>query len=145
MDHQGLAAGARRADMRAETLALPLEVTRQSEIIEPRFANGDYLGMVGERDQFVHCRLGALLVVRMNAHRSVDIGMRLGERTDLGEFFQFDPDTQCMAYPVLGHVSKHLGQLAGEVREIDMAVRVDEHAVASTAGVLHGVRWTHRF
>jgi len=55
--------------------------------------------------------------------------MGLGERDDLGQLFQFNADAQGMGDMVLLHEAEYLGQFACQVREIDMAVRVDIHAV----------------
>ena len=127
MDHQRFTAGPRGADMGTEAFALPFEVAGQPEIVQPGLADRHHLGVVGQRDQFRHRRLGAVFMVRMHAHGRVDIRMRFGERADFGEFFQFHADAQRVAHLVGRHQVEHLGQLAGEVGEIDVAVGIDVH------------------
>jgi hypothetical protein len=55
--------------------------------------------------------------------------MGLGERMYLVKFFQGGADTQGACHLGIGHTRQNIWQLAFELREVEVAVRVDEHTV----------------
>jgi hypothetical protein len=82
----------------------------------------------------------------MDPDRGVHVRVGFRERADFGEFLELDADAERMTHAILRHEVEHLGQLGGEVGEVDVAVGVDVHAVpVHRMAVLHGVGGSGRF
>ena len=127
MDHERLAGLARRADVAAEALALPLEIAFEPVVVEPRLADGDDLRRGGHRDEVRDRGLRRVRVVRMHADGRVQVGVRVRDRDHCGHAGKFDADAQRVRDRVLAHRVEQRRQVGRELREIEVTVGVDEH------------------
>ncbi|MNS84018.1 hypothetical protein D3C72_1178270 [compost metagenome] len=138
MDDQRLAGLARGADMGAEALALPFHVGDAAAIepvvVEPGLAGAHHARMRGQCQQALERGVLALLIVRVHAHRGVQVRMLLGQRQHAREVLQRHRDAQRMGDLVGLHVLEQLRQPLGQFREIDMAVGINEHRQSLDAG-----------
>ncbi|MPM97788.1 hypothetical protein SDC9_144965 [bioreactor metagenome] len=129
MHHQRLPARPRSADVVPETLALPLRLILVPIVIQPGFTDTNHLGMGGQCNEALNRRLLDLGRFRMNANRRIQIGLTLGERQHFRKIFQIDADADSSGNPILAHTLQNFGQPPGQVGKIQVAVRIDQHAV----------------
>ena len=134
MDDERLAAGFRRADVRAKALALPLEIAFEPVVVEPGLADRDDLRVRRELDERLRRDHGMLGIVGMRADGGVEIGVTLRERPHLREILERDRDAQRVRDAVLRHVRERARDICRELRKIEMTVRIDERRHAAAAG-----------
>jgi hypothetical protein len=127
MDDKRFAALPRSADMLAEALPLPFQVAFKAKVIKARFADGDDPGMIGQRRQLRGLRLRQVLVVGMNADRSKQVGVGFRQCKHPGEVFQVDAYAEGVADIIIPHAGQQCVEVAGKIREIEMAVRINKH------------------
>ena len=123
--------GACRRNMGAEAALLRLARPVLVEIIEPGFAKRDDFGMLGQRDQFFG-RNPVFLVglVRMGADRAIDFRIFLRDREQCIE--PLHPRRDRDDTPDAGRLGPrdNAVEVVGKVREIEMAMAVDEHRLS---------------
>ena len=137
MDDQRQPGFARRRDMGAEHLLLHLARAVVVVEIEPGLADADdprvrrQCGQLGRGGRRVVGRL-----VRMRADRAPDIVIGFGDRPHRRELVEPGADRQHRADAGGARPGDHRIALGGEIREIEMAMAVDEHrrAAAASAG-----------
>ena len=96
--------------------------------IQTRFADPDHLWMAGEADQCGGRRSRlALHMMRMDADRAPDRGVRLGERADAGEPGHARADRLHDADSCAGRTFEDGIEIWAEVRKIEVAMAVDQH------------------
>jgi len=64
---------------------------------------------------------------RMNADRSPQMGMCLGERQYPGKIFEIDADARGTGDLVAVHQFENLDEVFSQFREIKVAMRINEH------------------
>ena len=129
MDDERQGREARRLDMPAEDLLLPLARAVLIEIIEARLADADHLGMHRQLHQPCRPRIGlALRLVGMDTDGAPDIAETLGDGPHPLELRQPGADGDQGSHPRPARAGHDLIELAGEGFEIEMAMAVDEHA-----------------
>ena len=67
------------ADVRAKPLTLPLQVAGQPVVVEAGLADREDLRVIGEADQILGADFALVRIVRVYAHRRVQIRMALGQ------------------------------------------------------------------
>ena len=94
-------------------------------VVQPDLTDGDHLGMVRQITQLRHgvvIEVGA--VVRMNAHRCVDVRVAFGQGQHPVTRVQINGGIDDQPHPRLSGPSKHRVAVGVELAEIQMAVRV---------------------
>ena len=127
MDHERQLGFARSSDVAAKALLLRGPWTLVVEIVEAGFADGDYFGMAAQPYDLVHRHIQLFMgVVRMRADGTEDIGVRIGnlqqpvEAADAGGDGDHQPDAGRLG------PGNDAVELIGKVREVEMAMVVDE-------------------
>ena len=101
-------------------------------VVEPGLADRHDLRMRRQPDQLVGRDVELLGgVVRMRADRAIDLVMRLGDRQHAGEALHPRRDRHHAADACSDRARDHRIALLGEVREIEMAMAVDEQPFQS--------------
>lgn len=118
----------RRGDMGAEASLLIGAWGIVIVVVEPGLADGHDLGVLGERHQLLggHVRFFCRMM-RMSANRAVDLIMCLGDAEHLVEAVDPRGDGEHQAHPRSLRPGEHGLALRGEIREIEMAVAIDQH------------------
>ncbi len=125
---------ARRLDVAPEAFRLRLGRAVLVVVVEPRLADGHHLRVLAEADDLVG-RDAALLVgvVGVRADRAVDVVVRVGDVEQDGQLADarrdghHDADARCLG---AGDDALAVGD---ELREVEVAMVVDEHHVGSFA------------
>jgi len=134
VDDERLARSARRANMRAKTFALPVEVTRQPVIVEAGLADGDDLRFRGPRNQHVHGRLRGVLVIGMHADGGVQVVVVARECVHERPCVHLHGNAQRMRDAVVAHRLQHLREIVPQLGKVKVTVGIDEHQYLSENG-----------
>ena len=110
------------ADMGAKTLTLPFQIAFKPEVVETCFADGNHFGMAGKLDQGGNIRLCATLLVRMDAHPGIQVGMGFNQGEHSRKALQCDAGAERMAHARRFHGIEEAIDIAGEFRKIEMAM-----------------------
>ena len=128
MDHQRQPGFARRRDVAAKAALLRLARRVVVVIVEAGLADRHDLGVPRARDQVARRHVQFLVgVVRMGADRAEDVGKSLGDRQHLGVARDPRRDGDQAADAGRARAGDHAVELGGEIREIEMAMAVDQH------------------
>ena len=111
VDDQRFGAGARRADMGAETVALPLQISHAAPalavfhavIVQAGFANRHHTGQRGFGQQVLHRGLLHALVVGVHAHRAPEVVVGQCQSVHVTKLFHGGADTQGPVHAGIGH------------------------------------------
>ena len=132
MHDQRLAAGPGCADVHAKAVALPAAVFGRvafgAVVVQPGLADGDDSRVVGKCEQAGDIGFAAAGVVRVYAHRRIQVRVLLGQRAHAREVLEGDRHTQRAIDAVIPHPGEHTLEALGEFREIEVTVGVDVHA-----------------
>ena len=135
MDDQRQLGLARRLDMHAEDLGLPVPGTVVVVEIQPGLADPHHLGMLGQLHKAIDA--GGILrfgLMGMDADGAVDMVIPLGDRPHPVEL----PQLGAYGYHGVNATAggpRHDGvKLAVEILEVQMAVAVDQHAPCPALG-----------
>src|SRR5437899_11885490 len=131
VDHERLARGARRADVRAKAPPLPFEVARQAVIVESGLADCHNFRARRESDEIGYSGFGRVLVIGVYADGRVKIRMRNCKRMDPRPVGQVDRNAKRVRHVRRRHRVEQRRELARELRKIEMAMGIDEHAAPS--------------
>ena len=115
-----------------------LDVARAQIImkIEPGLADADDLGVSRQRDQLIGQQCGMVGgLVRMGADRAPDRVVALGDRADLREMVEPGSDRQHRRDPGGARPGDDRRALRREIREVEMAMAVDQHRAPALAAV----------
>src|SRR5689334_9412524 len=126
MDDQGLAAAARRPDVRAKTLPLPLQVARHPVVVQAGLADRDHARVLRELDQLFHTHRRSVLLVRMDSDAREKVVVLLRQREHLGKPGEIDRDAQGVGHSVRPHFLAYFLELPVELGKIKMAVRIHQ-------------------
>ena len=128
VDHERLAAASRGANVRAEAIALPLRVAFDAIVVEARLPDGDHLLAGGHGEELVQGGLAIVAAfVGMHSRGAPEIGLRTGDVPHSGERRERRADRERVGDAVLAHARHHAGEIGTQLREIQVAVGVDEH------------------
>ena len=129
VNNQGLASFQGGPDMGAKALALPFQITLETVVIEPGFTDRDDFRVVGQANQGIYIRLLAILRIGMNPDRSVQVGEAPGQGEGSRKPLKRNASNQCPAYPVGLHGRHEFLLPTLKVREIEVAVRIDQQGI----------------
>ena len=119
---------ARRGDVAAEAFRLRLGCRVLVVVVEPRLADGDHLGVLGEPHDLLDADIELLVrLVGMRADRAINVGVALGDGEDLGQAPDARRDRHDHADPRRLGAPDHGLAVLRELREIEVAVVIDEH------------------
>jgi hypothetical protein len=110
---------------------LPFEVTGQPVIVESGFTDRNHLRMLCQFDQFSDCRFTQIRVIGMYTDRGIEVVMLFRQRQHFRKILQRHADAERGADIVFTHFFEDRGQVIGEFRKIEVAVRIDEHGQAA--------------
>ena len=128
MDHERQPGLARRRDICAEDALLHVARRAIIVIIEPGLADADAFRMRRERDDLVGRDVSLLgRMMRMGPDREEDIGVAGRDGLKGGVAPHTGRDREKEADARLPRTSEHTGLIGREIREIEMAMAVDEH------------------
>ena len=128
MDDQRQAGCPRRCDVGAKDPLLDVARAQIVMKIEPGFAEADDLWMRAQRDQPLGQQVGVVgRFVRMSANRAPDAGIGLGDREHPWKFVEPGCDCQHCSYTGSAGAGNDLSAFVGKVREIQMAMAVNQH------------------
>ena len=116
--------------MIAKALLLPCQITFTAEIIQACLTDGNNLGVVGQRDQFLCRDLSVVLLIGMNADGGVDIVETLGNGNDIRNVTAVDGNAEETADAILLGQLQGIGKLTVErfqVKTIQVAMGVYKH------------------
>ncbi len=110
--------------------------------IEPGLADADNPLVRGEQGEIRGAQRRVVgCLVRVDADRAPDVGIRLGDRPHPGELIEAGPDRQHRPDPGGAGTRDDRVPLLGEIRKIEMAMAVDQHSnhfVGDVAGLVSG-------
>ena len=130
MNDQRQAGRAGRRDMGAKAALLRFARAVLVEIIQPRLAERHDLGMPRQLDQFARGNAVFFVgVMRMGADRAIDVGKPLRDREQRAEPPHPRRDRDDAPDAGGGGARHDAVEIVGEIREIEMAVAVDQHRV----------------
>ena len=121
----GFAALTCRANVRAKPRALPFQRLLQAKIVEPGFADGNDLRVIGQRQKPIDRRLFGVLRVGMHADRGDDVGVLLRDSEHCRKLGQSRANVQCRDDFAVAHSLQHARQVLRELGKRQMAVRID--------------------
>src|SRR6202047_5674988 len=98
-------------------------------IIEPGFANADAFWVARQRDQAILRHFGFFMrMMRMRADRAKDVLVGFGEQADRTKSFRAGRNGDHPLKPGGAGAFDHGIALGGEIRKIEVAMTVDQHA-----------------
>ena len=115
-----------RADMRAKSSSLPFDIASLARVVEPCFADGDDPRMARQLDQLIGVGLIAGGLIGVHADRSVDIRIARRDVHYGLKIAQIHAHAECVSDARRRHPCEDLVEIAGELWEIQMAVRIDQ-------------------
>ena len=131
MDDQGLRTAARGLDVGAEALALPRQIASLPIVVEPRLPDRDDSGMCRQLCEPIGRWFRAPVVVRMYSDGCIDVRKPLCDRQHFGKGFETHTHAQRVSYTCRPHPGDHTFQVASQLGEIDVAVRINQHGPAA--------------
>ena len=119
---------ARRGDVVAEALRLRLARAVVVEVVEPRLADGHHLGMARALHDLLDRDVELLVgIMRVRADRAEHVVVRLGDPEQPVEAADAGRDRHQHPHARRLGARNHPVEIIGEVREVEMAVVIDEH------------------
>ena len=100
---------------------------RASVVVETGFTNSDDSTTSGsETHQRVCVGIGAVLLVRVHAHRSEEMVVSVSQREDAMQVLHIHRHAKRVRHAGIPHRRKNVGKAALKVGEIEMAVGIDD-------------------